>query len=152
MWPVEIHSLFKSPPSEAPAAASTVRPTASGQVGKLQKPSILVQIHPSSHQFNFYVYSPAPCQPQGVRGNLDCVTNSAWISWDAAPGADSYTVSAVSGEDHTANCTTSSNTTCEVEDLACGVLYNFSVIAKNSRCESRPSATIDLQTGNRFLK
>ncbi|XP_041804895.1 fibronectin type III domain-containing protein 7-like [Chelmon rostratus] len=88
----------------------------------------------------------APCQPQAIRGNLDCVTNSAWISWDAAPGADSYSVSAVGGEDYTANCTTSSNTTCEVEDLACGVLYNFSVIAKNSKCESPPSATIDLQT------
>ncbi|XP_071348392.1 LOW QUALITY PROTEIN: pneumococcal serine-rich repeat protein-like [Trachinotus anak] len=88
----------------------------------------------------------APCQPQGIRGNLDCVTNSAWISWDAAAGADSYTVSAVGGEDYTANCTTSTNTTCEVEDLACGVLYNFSVIAMNSQCESQPSATIDLET------
>ncbi|XP_035526327.1 fibronectin type III domain-containing protein 7-like [Morone saxatilis] len=88
----------------------------------------------------------APCQPQGVRGNIDCVTNSAWISWDAAAGADSYTVLAVGGEDYTANCTTSSNTTCEVEDLACSVLYNFSVIAKNSKCESQPSAIIDLET------
>uniref|UniRef100_A0A3B4UWS1 Fibronectin type-III domain-containing protein n=1 Tax=Seriola dumerili TaxID=41447 RepID=A0A3B4UWS1_SERDU len=88
----------------------------------------------------------APCQPQGIRGNLDCVTNSAWISWHAAPGADCYTVSAAGGEDYTANCTTSSNTTCEVEDLACGVLYNFSVTAKNSQCESQPSSTIDLQT------
>uniref|UniRef100_A0A8D3EA47 Fibronectin type-III domain-containing protein n=2 Tax=Scophthalmus maximus TaxID=52904 RepID=A0A8D3EA47_SCOMX len=88
----------------------------------------------------------APCQPQGIRGNLDCVTNSAWISWDAALGTDSFTVSATGGEDHTANCTTSSNTTCEVEDLACGVLYNFSVTAKNSQCESQPSATIDLET------
>ncbi|XP_018532382.1 mucin-4 isoform X2 [Lates calcarifer] len=88
----------------------------------------------------------APCQPQGIRGNIDCVTNSAWISWDGGPGADSHTVSATGGEDYTANCTTSSNTTCEVEDLACGVLYNFSVIAKNSQCESQPSATIELQT------
>ncbi|XP_044075214.1 uncharacterized protein LOC122886733 [Siniperca chuatsi] len=88
----------------------------------------------------------APCQPQRIRGNLDCVTNSAWISWDAAPGADSYSVSAVGGEDHTANCTTSSNTTCEVEHLACGILYNFSVIAESSKCDSQPSATIDLQT------
>ncbi|XP_069013286.1 fibronectin type III domain-containing protein 7-like [Embiotoca jacksoni] len=88
----------------------------------------------------------APCQPQGIRGYLDCVTNSAWISWDVAPGADSYTVSAVGGEDYTANCTTSTNTTCEVEGLACGVLYNFSVAAKNSKCESQPSATLNLQT------
>lgn len=107
--------------------------------------------HPSSYQFNCHVYFLAPCQPQGIRGNLDCVTNSAWISWDAAAGADSYTVLAVGGGDYTANCTTSSNTTCEVEDLACGMLYNFSVTAKNSKCESQPSATINLQTGKRIL-
>ena len=89
----------------------------------------------------------APCQPQGIRGHLDCVTNSAWISWDAAPGADSYSVSAVGGGDYTGNCTTSSNTTCEVEDLACGVLYNFSIVATNSKCESQSSVTINLQTG-----
>ncbi|XP_047445276.1 mucin-4-like [Mugil cephalus] len=88
----------------------------------------------------------APCQPQGIRGRLDCVTNSAWISWEAASGADSYLVSALGGEDHAANCTTSTNSTCEVEDLACGVLYNFSVTAKNAKCESQPSAAIKLQT------
>ncbi|XP_061587413.1 fibronectin type III domain-containing protein 7-like [Cololabis saira] len=88
----------------------------------------------------------APCQPQGIKANLDCVTNSAWISWDAADGADSYTASAVGGENFTGNCTTSSNTTCGVEDLACGVFYNFTVTAKNSKCESQPSASIGLQT------
>lgn len=100
---------------------------------------------------NCRVLSPAPCQPQGIGGNLNCVTNSAWIWWDAAPGADSYTVSAAGGWDYRANCTTSSNTTCEVKDLECGKLYNFSVTAKSSRCESWPSAAIHLQTGNRFL-
>ncbi|XP_034469740.1 fibronectin type III domain-containing protein 7-like [Hippoglossus hippoglossus] len=100
----------------------------------------------SSQQSQTHTVQSAPCPPQGIRGNLDCVTNSAWISWDAAPGPDSYTVSAVGGGNHTANCSTSSNTTCEVEDLECGVLYNFSVTAKNSQCESPPGATIDLQT------
>ncbi|CAI5641408.1 unnamed protein product [Oreochromis niloticus] len=90
----------------------------------------------------------APCQPQGINGSVDCVTNSAWISWLDAPGADSYTVSgvAVGRNDYRANCTTSTNTTCEMKDLACGVLYNFSVSAKNSECESQPSAPISLET------
>lgn len=113
------------------------------------RPSLLKSIHPATYLPLMYFL--APCQPQGIRGRLDCVANSAWISWNATDGADSYFVSAVGGEDRTANCSTSSNTTCEVEDLACGVLYNFSVIAKNSKCESQPSATIGLQTGNRFL-
>ncbi|XP_061879353.1 fibronectin type III domain-containing protein 7-like [Entelurus aequoreus] len=88
----------------------------------------------------------APCQPQGIRGSLDCVTNSAWISWNTALYADCYTVSAVGEDNSVANCTTYTNTTCEVEDLACGILYNFSVTAKNSQCGSQPSTAIDLQT------
>ncbi|XP_041848242.1 uncharacterized protein LOC121644412 [Melanotaenia boesemani] len=90
----------------------------------------------------------APCQPQGIRGNLDCVTNSAWISWDPAAGANSYTVLAVGGKNYKANCTTSTNNTCEVPDLACGVLFNFTVTAKNNKCESQPSAAIALQTAS----
>ncbi|XP_067331701.1 fibronectin-like [Channa argus] len=90
----------------------------------------------------------APCQPQGIKGSLDFVTNYARISWDAASGVDSYTVTAVDGTTYSANCTTSSNTTCEVKDLECGLLYNFSVIAKNIQCESRPSAIISLQTAS----
>lgn len=97
--------------------------------------------------WNRHLYVPAPCQPQRIGSNLDCVTNSAWISWDAAAGADSYSVSAVGGEGSPANCSTSSNTTCEVEDLACGVLYNLTVVAVNSNCDSRPSETITLETG-----
>uniref|UniRef100_A0A3Q1JY65 Fibronectin type-III domain-containing protein n=1 Tax=Anabas testudineus TaxID=64144 RepID=A0A3Q1JY65_ANATE len=84
--------------------------------------------------------STSPCQPQGIKGNLDCVTNSVFVLWDATPGADSYTVTAVDGEDYLTNCTTSTNTTCEVKGLACGALYNFSVTAKNMQCESQPSA------------
>ncbi|KAE8290995.1 Fibronectin type III domain-containing protein 7 Precursor [Larimichthys crocea] len=88
----------------------------------------------------------APCQPQGISGRIDCVTNSAWISWNASAGADNYIVSAVGGDNLTASCTTSTNTTCEVEDLACGALYNFTVTAYNRQCASQPSAIIQLQT------
>ncbi|XP_033507400.2 uncharacterized protein LOC117272533 [Epinephelus lanceolatus] len=124
--------------------ACSINNVTCGHTYRVQVISVRGDCH-SQHSQTHSIMS-APCQPQGIRGRLDCVTNSAWISWDAAPGADSYTVSAVGDGDYSANCTTSSNTTCEVEDLACGVLYNFSVIAKNSKCESQPSATIDLQT------
>lgn len=100
---------------------------------------------------NVHGYFPAPCQPRRIRSNLDCVTNSAWVSWDAAAGADGYFVSAVGGEGSTANCSTSSNTTCEVEDLVCGVLYNINVVARNSNCDSPSSETINLATGIRLV-
>lgn len=110
---------------------------------------INVSIQLPTHSWNIFLL--APCQPQGIRGSLDCVTNSAWISWDAAHGVDSYTVSAVGGENSTASCSTPDNSTCAVEDLACGASYDFTVTAKNSKCESQPSSTISLQTGTSFL-
>lgn len=138
-----------SPLLEAAAPASTVRPSASSQVRKPRKqpcrsPSMITDR-------NARGYFPAPCQPRRVRSNLDCVTNSAWVSWDAAAGADGYFVSAVGGEGSTANCSTSSNTTCEVEDLVCGALYSITVVAKNSNCDSLSSETITLATGIRLV-
>lgn len=109
-------------------------------------------VHPSpATKLSLDLYFSAPCQPQEITGYLDCVTNSAWISWDAAAGADSYSVAALSGQGYTGNCSTSSNSTCEVEDLECGVLYSFTVTAENSQCDSQPSSSIDLQTGARRL-
>lgn len=79
------------------------------------------------------------------------MSNSAWVSWDAAAGADSYSVSAVAADGSAANCSTSSNTTCEVEDLACGVLYHINVVAINSYCDSQPSERITMATGIRLV-
>ncbi|CAL8312461.1 unnamed protein product [Gadus morhua 'NCC'] len=88
----------------------------------------------------------APCPPQSISGTLDCVTNSAWISWNSSQGAASYTVMSLVDGDHRFNCTTSTNSTCEVQDLECGAMYNFSVIASNSFCDSMPSTPIELET------
>uniref|UniRef100_A0A3B3IE65 Fibronectin type-III domain-containing protein n=2 Tax=Oryzias latipes TaxID=8090 RepID=A0A3B3IE65_ORYLA len=88
----------------------------------------------------------APCQPKGVNGYLDCVSNSAWISWDSALGASNYTVSAVGSGISTTNCTSITDTRCEVKDLACGVSFSFTVTAANSWCDSQPSASYSLET------
>uniref|UniRef100_A0A8C5HBY8 Uncharacterized LOC114458429 n=2 Tax=Gouania willdenowi TaxID=441366 RepID=A0A8C5HBY8_GOUWI len=88
-----------------------------------------------------------PCTPRGVRGVLDCVTNSAWISWDAAGDAqNNYSVLATGEGGGASSCNTASNSTCEVEQLDCGVLYAFTVTASNSQCESTPSNAIQLHT------
>ncbi|XP_029686708.1 fibronectin type III domain-containing protein 7-like [Takifugu rubripes] len=124
--------------------ACSIRNVTCGHTFSVHVTSVRGSSH-SQHSQTISIQS-APCQPPGITGRLDCVTNSAWISWDAAAGADSYFVTAVGAEGSRANCSTSSNTTCEVEDLACGVLYNFSVVAKNSNCESQSSETITLET------
>ncbi|KAJ8277963.1 hypothetical protein GJAV_G00082190 [Gymnothorax javanicus] len=87
----------------------------------------------------------APCVPEDISRNLDCVTNSAWVSWRAALGAHNYMVIAEGVGGYNASCSTHS-TTCNVPDLQCGVLYTFHLIAINSHCHSLPSATFQIET------
>ncbi|XP_016396758.1 fibronectin-like [Sinocyclocheilus rhinocerous] len=89
--------------------------------------------------------SSAPCIPQGVTGTVDCVTNSAWVSWDVDNGAESYTVLAVRDDGHNSTCS-SSNSTCNVPDLGCGRSYTFHVTASNAACVSPPSNSFQLET------
>ncbi|XP_026054455.1 uncharacterized protein LOC113040326 [Carassius auratus] len=89
--------------------------------------------------------SSAPCIPQGVTGTVDCVTNSAWVSWDVDNGAESYTVLAVRDDGHNTTCS-SSNTTCNVADLGCGRSYTFNVTASSAACVSPPSNSFQLET------
>lgn len=148
MLHVEKHLPSKSPLWEAIASVSPIKLQASRQVwasflskciGICRNPSIL----PATLMPIFL----APCQPKGVNGYLDCVSNSAWISWDSALGASNYTVSAVGSGISTTNCTSITDTRCEVKDLACGVSFSFTVTAANSWCDSQPSASYSLETG-----
>ncbi|XP_034531079.1 uncharacterized protein LOC117806306 [Notolabrus celidotus] len=90
--------------------------------------------------------SSAPCVPSKTTGRLDCVSNSAWVTWDPSEGAHSYHVMAQGVGGHTANCTTASSP-CNVPDLNCGTLYTFYVTAVNKHCNSSNSTTFELETG-----
>ncbi|XP_012990390.2 uncharacterized protein LOC105029012 isoform X2 [Esox lucius] len=89
--------------------------------------------------------SPAPCAPQNAQGSLDCVSNSAWVSWDASGGATGYTVIADSGRGTNSTCN-SPDTACNVPSLACGTNYTIHVTATNTFCQSAPSKTFNIET------
>lgn len=92
-------------------------------------------------------FSPAaPCVPMNAQGRLDCVTNSAWVTWDPSDGASSYVVLAQEAEGHTSNCTSASSP-CSVPDLKCGTSYTFHVTAANPHCSSNHSETFEIETG-----
>uniref|UniRef100_A0A8P4G5R4 Fibronectin type-III domain-containing protein n=1 Tax=Dicentrarchus labrax TaxID=13489 RepID=A0A8P4G5R4_DICLA len=90
--------------------------------------------------------SSAPCVPRNPEGHLDCVTNSAWVTWDTSEGALSYSVLAEGVGGHNSSCTTGSSP-CNVPDLKCATLYTFHVTAVNKYCQSNQSTTFELQTG-----
>ena len=84
--------------------------------------------------------------PQNVKGGLDCVSDTAWVTWDASVGAQSYFVLAEGVGGHNSSCTSTSSP-CNVPDLKCGTLYTFHVTAINDHCESNHSTSFELETG-----
>ncbi|XP_034002007.1 fibronectin type III domain-containing protein 7-like [Trematomus bernacchii] len=90
--------------------------------------------------------SSAPCVPRNIEGRLDCVSNNAWVTWDASEGALSYSVQATGVGGHNSSCTSTSSP-CAVPDLECGTLYTIHVTAINKHCRSNHSATFELETG-----
>lgn len=92
------------------------------------------------------ITSSAPCVPTNINANLDCVSNSAWITWSESDGASSYYVLAEAvGVTHNASCT-SAESPCSVPDLKCGTLYHIEVTAQNDHCISTPTAHYELET------
>ncbi|TRY81820.1 hypothetical protein DNTS_000526 [Danionella cerebrum] len=87
----------------------------------------------------------APCIPRGINGTVDCLTNSAWISWVVNNSTQSYRVLAVGDDGQNYTCI-SSNSTCNVVDLGCGRSYTFQVMAANAACMSPPSNSFQLDT------
>lgn len=81
-----------------------------------------------------------------IKGRLDCISNTAWVTWDDSAGATSYYVFARAANGHNSSCTTTSSP-CKVQDLNCGTLYNFTVKANNKLCSSTDNATFELETG-----
>ncbi|XP_048845071.1 uncharacterized protein fndc7rs1 isoform X2 [Brienomyrus brachyistius] len=92
----------------------------------------------------FYIVT-APCAPQNVTGNLDCMSNSAWVTWGQASGAQTYVVTALGSSGDNGTCSTS-NTNCTVPSLRCGALYTFYVTGSNLQCRSPASSTFNIQT------
>ncbi|XP_017573413.2 uncharacterized protein LOC108439482 [Pygocentrus nattereri] len=89
----------------------------------------------------------APCDPDSVRADLQCGSGVVNVSWHASAGASMYTVLAY-GQNQTvpsSSCLTSS-TSCALTQLQCGAVFNVSVLAGDSLCNSSSRAGITVKT------
>uniref|UniRef100_A0A3B3RM61 Fibronectin type III domain containing 7b n=1 Tax=Paramormyrops kingsleyae TaxID=1676925 RepID=A0A3B3RM61_9TELE len=86
-----------------------------------------------------------PCEPEGMATQLDCDDNAVLVSWNASPGALEYTVLAKGRKGDLSSCYTM-ETTCLLTRLACGQIYNITVLAGDGNCNSSSLAYRTVET------
>ncbi|XP_069824070.1 fibronectin type III domain-containing protein 7-like [Dendropsophus ebraccatus] len=87
----------------------------------------------------------APCKPQNVTSTIDCLTNRAALSWSRTLGAANYTAAIIGPVANGPTCK-SSSTTCSIDQLSCGVIYDFIITPFNAQCEGESSVVAQLVT------
>ncbi|XP_063796232.1 uncharacterized protein LOC134957920 isoform X2 [Pseudophryne corroboree] len=87
----------------------------------------------------------APCIPVIVNTALDCITNSALISWSLSQGALSYMSSLMGSQGERYNCR-SQGTSCWMRDVPCGESYTVGISAQNDNCISIEHTVAVLET------
>lgn len=90
-----------------------------------------------------------PCDPVNVTSLLQCGSNMATVSWDHAAGAVGYTVFARQ-DTHLVTSCRSNATTCILNRLECGKVYNLTVTAESAtNCNSSGNNSTILKTGRK---
>uniref|UniRef100_A0A3B4CMI2 Fibronectin type-III domain-containing protein n=1 Tax=Pygocentrus nattereri TaxID=42514 RepID=A0A3B4CMI2_PYGNA len=87
------------------------------------------------------VISSVPCKPTNVSVDVQCANDIAVLSWAAQTGAVQYFATAQSDSATPLYCQTT-NTSCTLQGLPCGAVYNFTVQASNGDCNSSYSKTL----------
>ncbi|KAK7945711.1 hypothetical protein WMY93_001439 [Mugilogobius chulae] len=103
--------------------------------------SAVVQSSTCSSSPTQTVVTTGPCDPANVNSNLICRSNSAIMSWDAAPGADAYTVTASEvGSQYETSCR-NNTPSCQLNQLNCGKNYTVTVVSEGATCNSTGTTT-----------
>lgn len=87
-----------------------------------------------------------PCEPSQLAVDVDCETNSAVLSWDASEGAVEYFGCAQPAVGDPLYCD-SADSSCVIEGLECGAVYNFSLESSDGTCNSSFSAPLQAGAG-----
>ncbi|KAM9458117.1 fibronectin type III domain-containing protein 7-like [Salvelinus alpinus] len=80
-------------------------------------------------------FNTVPCQPDGLSVLVQCVNQSALLSWTVRGGVVDYWARAQAEDGIMLYCE-STGTSCTITGLECGAQYNFSVQASDGTCNS----------------
>ncbi|KAF6729025.1 Fibronectin type III domain-containing protein 7 [Oryzias melastigma] len=76
-----------------------------------------------------------PCQPSNVAVSYNCSSRSALLTWMPSKNSKEYYGTVQAGSGDKINCH-NTNPTCTIDNLECGVSYNFTVQASDGTCNS----------------
>lgn len=98
----------------------------------------------------------APCLPDRVVADLDCNVNSFVVQWRGSIGdLDSYMAIAIGSDGTHATCDTT-NTSCVIPRLKCGLSYNIVVTTSSVDCGTIEGSDYSMHSGSKsytfFLK
>lgn len=92
------------------------------------------------------LFSPAPCVPQNIQNNLDCLSGVLNVTWQSTGYAPHFRASVVSSNGHVSICKTDKHH-CIVHNMQCGLTYSVTVVAHDEACNSSHSPTKQINTG-----
>lgn len=87
-----------------------------------------------------------PCSPAITSKQYTCESNTAVFSWTEPLGRLGF-LAQVAGVGYQDSCQTT-NTSCAFQNLPCGLDLHLTVEAQGAQCNSTPSVSESLQTGN----
>lgn len=91
----------------------------------------------------------APCLPDRVGADLDCNVNSFAVQWRGSIGnLDSYMAIAIGSDGTHATCNTT-NTSCIIPSLKCGLSYNIVVTTSSVDCGTIEGSDYSMHSGSR---
>lgn len=87
--------------------------------------------------------------PQLSDVEIDCLTNSAWVMFDEAAGAEGYIIVTTNsqGAVQTFECNSTSDGTCALPTLDCSQNLTFTLKAQSEQCISAASNAVTTETG-----
>lgn len=125
------------------ATSSSISPSWSLHACGWIKP---VPIHWQDDFTSLCSLSPAPCVPQNIQNNLDCLSGVLNITWQSTGYVDQFHASVVSSTGHVSSCKTEQHH-CVVRNMQCGQTYNVTMLAQDEVCNSSYSPTKQVITG-----
>ncbi len=90
--------------------------------------------------------SAAPCVPQNIQNNLDCLSGVLNVTWQSIGYVGRFHTSVVSNTGYVSSCKTNKHH-CIIRNMQCGLTYNVTVVAEDESCNSSSSPTEQVITG-----